>query len=120
MFAVLVLFTFFQVKAPSPRKAMLYSAVFPAGGQFYTHNYIRGVLIAGTEAFLIGSLYVNYKEASKYSPASVEWNFYRKEAFSYGLYFLGVYLYSIADAYVSAHLFKVNRHFNHVAGVKTQ
>ena len=67
--------------------------------------------MAGLAVFLLSSAYVNYEESKKYERLSPSWNFYRKEAFSYSLYYLGLYLYSIADAYVSAHLYRVDSYF---------
>ena len=111
MHILLIFLALPPVKAPSPSKAMLYSAIFPGGGQFYTGSYIKGAVMAGLSFFLLSSAYVNYREAEKYDRASPGWNFYRKEAFSYGLYYLGLYLYSIADAYISAHLYRVDSYF---------
>ncbi len=109
---ILVFYAIFPVRSPSPSKAMLYSAVFPGMGQFYNGDYVKGVIMTGVSVFLLSSAYVNYRESHKYEKGSSGWEFYRKEAFSFGLYYLGVYLYSIADAYVSAHLYGVKYYFN--------
>ncbi len=111
---LLIIVSFFPVrtKPPDPNKAMLYSAVLPGGGQFYNGNYLKGVAFAGLEIFLLGSSYVNYRESLKYANSSLERDFYMKESFSYALYFLGVYLFSIADAYVSANFYKVDKYFS--------
>jgi len=84
----------------SPTKAVLFSCFLPAGGQFYNEKYIKGTIIASIE------LYTGYKTAINYFD-------YRKtasperfsDALSYGFYFLGTWLYSMADAYVDAHLY---------------
>ncbi len=122
MSLLLILMTFFPVKTrpPDPRKAMLYSAILPAGGQFYNGNYLKGMAFAGLELFLLGSSFVNYRESLKYTQSSMERDFYTKEAFSYGLYFLGVYLFSIADAYVSANFYKVEEYFSVKGGKRRE
>jgi len=115
MHILLVLVLFFPInnrtKVPDPKKAMLYSAILPAGGQFYNHDYIKGTILGGLEVFLLASSYVNYRESLKYPAVSGYRDFYTRESFSYALYFLGVYLFSIADAYVSANLYNVDRYF---------
>lgn len=111
---LLILMSLFPVKveSPNPRKAMVYSAILPGGGQFYTGEYAKGLVFAGVELFLLGSAYMNYRESQKFKIHSFERDFYVREAISYSLYFLGVYLFSIADAYVSANLHGVKRYFN--------
>lgn len=100
-----------KTKTISPKKAMLYSAILPAGGQFYTHNYIKGIVLGGLEIFLGSTAYKNYRNSLKYKTFSANWYFYRQESMSYALYFLGVYLFTITDAYVSANLFNVKYYF---------
>ena len=88
------------VGGKDPEKAALLSAFLPGGGQFYNEKYLKGVIIASIEGFTgynAISRYVKYKKFGDLQKFS--------ESLSYGFYFLGTWLYSVADAYVDAHLF---------------
>ncbi len=116
MYILLVLFSFFPINlnktgVRDPKKAMVYSAILPAGGQFYNRDYVKGIALGGLEVFLLASACVNYRESLKYPDISEYKDFYARESFSYTLYFLGTYLFSIADAYVSAHFYNVDEYF---------
>jgi len=100
-----------RTKSISPEKAMMYSALFPGGGQFYTKRYAKGILFLGLETSLAFLSCKNYEKSLEYEDFSPERDFYKHESVSYALYFLGAYLFSIADAYVSAHFFNVEHYF---------
>jgi len=75
----------------SPNKAILFSALFPGGGQFYTENYIKGTIFLLGEGTLI---YFTLKEKDKEKKSNLIW------------WTAAVHILNIADAYVSAHLYK--------------
>lgn len=87
-------------KVKVPTKALLLSSFTPAGGQFYNEKYFKGTILAGLE------IYTGYRAIENYLA-------YRKtgdnrrfaDALSFGFYFLSFWLYSMADAYVDAHLY---------------
>lgn len=92
----------------SPGKAMLLSTVFPGGGQFYTQNYIKGVLIGGAETVLG---YLSIKEhttAQRFLKDYDTSNYiYHRNKRNDFLFLTGAVLaFSLADAYVSAHMFR--------------
>ncbi len=94
-----------SIPSKSPTKAVLLSAAIPGGGQFYTHSYIKGILIACGEVYFGAytiSDYINYKKSNE----QYIQDYYKRETFSDGMYFLGIFLFSLADAYVDAHLYK--------------
>ncbi|MEO0117029.1 MAG: DUF5683 domain-containing protein, partial [candidate division WOR-3 bacterium] len=37
----------------SPTRAIIFSALFPGGGQIYTENYLKGMIFAGAEGLLL-------------------------------------------------------------------
>ncbi|MGB9824030.1 MAG: hypothetical protein ACPLN0_04695 [Candidatus Hydrothermia bacterium] len=91
-------------RSKSPTKAVLLSCFIPAGGQFYNEKFIKGTIIGGLE------VYTGYRALESYlsyrKNGNTE-NFGR--ALSFGFYFLGTWLYSMADAYVDAHLYNFSR-----------
>lgn len=76
----------------STTKAMLLCAL-PGGGQFYTHRYINGLLIAGGELTLGYFAYQLHTEHRDSERNSLLW------------YLAFVAGYSLADAYVGAKMF---------------
>ncbi|MDI6851932.1 MAG: DUF5683 domain-containing protein [bacterium] len=88
------------VEGKNPGKAVLMSAFLPGGGQFYNEKYLKGFIVASVEVFTgynSISRYVKYRKSGDLQMFN--------ESLSYGFYFLGTWLYSLADAYVDAHLF---------------
>ncbi|MFH1008132.1 MAG: DUF5683 domain-containing protein [Candidatus Latescibacterota bacterium] len=80
--------------AKSPRGALLRSLALPGWGQWYNERPVKGAVIFSTELFLGGAiLYENRRSL----------DFQRRN--TYFLWFLGVLLYNLADAYVDAHLY---------------
>jgi TM2 domain-containing membrane protein YozV len=79
------------VREKSPTRAMLFSALFPGMGQFYTENYFKGFLYSLSEGLL---LYFSLKEKDKEKRSDLLW------------WTFGFHLFNIADAYTSAHLYK--------------
>ncbi len=105
----------------SPTTAVLLSAVLPGAGQFYNESYWKIPIIGGLvgyfgyEYFRNNNLYKDYK--NQYSASQTELNpngdfslktlreFYRDQRDDFVWYFLIVYVVSMVDAYVDAHLF---------------
>lgn len=92
------------VVAKSPSKAVLLSCFLPGGGQFYNEKFVKGAVFGAAEAF---TGYVALSNYLDYKKTGSEAKF--KESFSYGFYFLGIWLYSMADAYVDAQLFNFDK-----------
>jgi hypothetical protein len=87
--------------------AVSFSAVFPGGGQLYTQNYLKAAGFAGALGYLGHNWYAANKQYQNSSPA--EEDFYYQRRRKYMLWTIGVWLGSLADAYVSAHLYKFNQ-----------
>lgn len=75
----------------SPVKAIILSTLFPGGGQIYTENYLKGIIFTSGEGLL---LYFTIKEKEKEKRNNLLW------------WTAVFHLFNIADAYVSAHLYK--------------
>ena len=85
----------------SPGLAMLLSAIIPGGGQFYTTNYLKGILFVGTEVTLS---YFAIKDHLDYQETN---NLAIKNRRNNLLWWIAtVKLLSVADAYVSANMYK--------------
>jgi len=81
--------------------ATLLSAAIPGGGQFYTENYWKGILIAGTEATLA---YFAIKDHLSYEDThNTRYQNRRNNLF---WWLATVKVLSMADAYVSANMYK--------------
>lgn len=88
----------------SPTGAMLRSMALPGWGQWYNEKRIKAVVIMGAEAGLVIDAIVQNQLAAR-SGADYEREYYRNNR-SLAIWWLGaVILYSMADAYVDAHLF---------------
>jgi hypothetical protein len=101
----------------SPTGAMIRSLVFPGWGQFYNNKKLKALLIFGTEVGLLAnSIYLNQKyiewdQKFKESEPGYEQNiiianreFYISNRNSSTWWLVGVTLFSLADAFVDAHL----------------
>jgi len=89
----------------SPRRAVILSALLPGGGQFYTSHYIKGGVIAFGEIFSLSKAYFLYRDSKNYQGDSSERDSLMRESFSYVFWFLGIWFYSMLDAYVDAQLY---------------
>ena len=83
-----------SVMVKSPMGAMVRSMVLPGWGQWYNERPIKGAVIFSTELFLGGAMVYEQRR-----------NLDHQQRNTYFLWFLGVFLYNIADAYVDAHLY---------------
>lgn len=86
----------------SPTRAIIFSALFPGGGQIYTENYLKGMIFAGAEGLL---LYWTIKEKDRERKSDLVW------------WSVAFHIFNIADAYVSAHFYKFEK--NKRIGIKT-
>jgi hypothetical protein len=114
------------LKTHTPKKAAIYSAVFPGAGQFYNRRYWKmpiiyaGLFVTGGLIAENNQLYNEYKDEAinRYNYNVVEaypdlsnqqvldnMNYYEKRRNINILFFLGVYLLQIVDATVDAHFF---------------
>ncbi len=89
----------------SPALAVALSAVVPGGGQVYTANYLKAGAFAGSLGYL-GYRYLKEDRAAKASTSLYEWWDHDWERRNYKWWFIGVWLVSLADAYVDAHLYR--------------
>lgn len=85
------------------------SAVIPGGGQLYTQNYLKAAGFAGALVYLGNNWYTADKQYMSTAIGSAEEDFYYERRRKYMLWTIGVWLGSLADAYVSAHLYKFNQ-----------
>jgi len=94
----------YQGKMKSPALAVGLSAIFPAGGQLYNHKWIKGGIFTGAELALGG--YAVYHYLDYYN--DIDPNITSANALStakqFTWFFAAVYIYSLMDAYVDAHL----------------
>ena len=103
----------------SPWQAMWRSMVLPGFGQYYNEHYWKVPLFVGTTGYLVYSIIDNQNKFSDKSDElqaaadagrptttlKVEREFYRDSRDEAAFYLLGVYILSIVDAYVGAHLY---------------
>jgi hypothetical protein len=101
----------------SPTRAMIRSLVFPGWGQWYNNKKFKALLIFGTEiGLLANSIYLNQKylewdQKFKESEPGYEQDvifanreFYINNRNSSNWWLVGAILFSMADAFVDAHL----------------
>lgn len=89
----------------SPALAVALSAAFPGGGQLYTRDYLKAGAFAGALGY-IGYRYLKEDRAAKAAPSDYVWWDHDWERRKYKWWGIGVWLVSMADAYVGAHLYK--------------
>jgi len=89
----------------SPLKAVFFSAVFPGGGQIYTRSYWRAAGLGLAEAGLAGAAMVEVWRMNKATDqAEVDRHFEKQRSLWW--WTAGVGAFSMADAYVDAHLYR--------------
>jgi len=101
-----------QRRTKNFRTAMLLSALIPGGGQFYNESYIKGILIAGGEMTL-GYFTVREhlrmvqaeREAASDSSLEARADTLRDRRNTLIFFTAAVIAFSVADAYVDAHMF---------------
>jgi len=88
----------------SPTGAMIRSVIVPGWGQWYNQKKFKALLIFGTETGLLAnSIYLN----QKYRASATDWDreFYINNRNLSTWWLVGTILFSVADAFVDAHLF---------------
>ncbi|MBN1464409.1 hypothetical protein JXA02_01515 [candidate division KSB1 bacterium] len=89
----------------NPTGAMVRSILLPGWGQFYNGKWFKGIIIAGAEVGLIANAIVLNQWANE-AATEEEFLFYIDNR-NLSFWLLGAtILYSMADAYVDAHLFQ--------------
>jgi len=87
----------------SPTGAMVRSLIIPGWGQWYNQKKFKAILIFGTETgILINSIYLN--QLTQKSTTDWEREYYLNNRNLSNWYLVGVILFSLADAFVDAHL----------------
>ena len=105
MWAVLLIAGCLQGATPAdsagidPEGALLRSMLLPGWGQWANGHPVKGVLLAAAEVVLAGMAL-----REQHMIADPIWDPHRKRRNTYMLWWLGVRLYGMADAYVDAHL----------------
>ena len=92
----------------SPGKAMLFSTLLPGAGQYYTENYLKGALMTAAWGTL-GYLAIHeHLQARTALHDSNEYSYieHRDQRNLWLWWTAAVWVFSIADAYVSSHLYK--------------
>ncbi len=92
-----------SISLPDPTGAMLRSLILPGWGQFYNGKWFKGILIGGAEiGFLTNAIVLNqYLQSAE---TEIDRNYYWENR-NLSIWLLGAtILYSMADAYVDAHM----------------
>lgn len=92
-----------EEELPSPKAALIKSAIIPGWGQFYNGRMIKGAAFFSTQVF-IGYQFFRWNDrlhqaAEKEKKEQIE---YTRNTWAWR--YLAVYLLCVADAYVDAHL----------------
>ena len=92
------------VVVKSPMGAMLRSIAVPGWGQLYNGKWFKAILVCGTEVGLIvNAVYQNQMAVQSKIPLEREW--YQDNRNRSVWWLLAAILFSMADAYVDAHLY---------------
>ncbi|MCK5817538.1 MAG: hypothetical protein KAH15_05995 [Candidatus Marinimicrobia bacterium] len=94
----------FQGKMKSPALAVGLSAIFPGGGQLYNGKYLKSSIFMGTEIALGGYAVYHYLDYYNDIDANITSTEALSTAKQFTWFFAAVYIYSLMDAYVDAHL----------------
>jgi len=94
-----------QGKMRSPFVAVGLSAVFPGGGQLFNQKWLKGGVFMGAELALGGIAYYHFRSHAEGQTISLFSNADPlTTAKQFTWFFAAVYVYSLMDAYVDAHL----------------
>ena len=100
----------------SPAKAVLLSAFLPGGGQFYTHQPVKGGVLGGAELYTGYAAFQAFRRTlqalDRYHRTGQEedrqdYLTEQQKALYWFFWWLTFWGYSLADAYVSAHLYQI-------------
>jgi ABC-type Mn2+/Zn2+ transport system permease subunit len=96
---------FVQGKMRSPALAIGLSAVIPGGGQLYNQKWLKSGVFMGTELALGAVAYYHYQNhANGINETLFGQGQPLQVAKEFTWFFAAVYVYSLMDAYVDAHL----------------
>jgi TM2 domain-containing membrane protein YozV len=87
---------------------MLLSTIFPGAGQFYTENYLKGAIITcawGTLGYLSIREHLRAREALSQNN-NYDYIEHRNQRNIFLWWTAAVWVFSIADAYVSSYMYK--------------
>ncbi len=96
-----------KLPVKSPGRAVVFSLLFPGGGQLYTGRYWKAAVIAPAE---LGLGYLSYQEHLRAEQARAEadtakYRYYRDRRTTFLWWTAATVVFSMADAYVSAQMF---------------
>ena len=92
----------------SPGRAMLFSTILPGAGQYYTENYLKGALMTAAWGAL-GYLAIHENLQASDALSRNDQNSYIEHRDQRNLWLwwtAAVWVFSIADAYVSSNMYK--------------
>jgi hypothetical protein len=89
----------------SPALAVAFSLALPGGGQLYTANYLKAGAFAGGIGYL-GYRYLDEDRKVRAAVTYEDWDHHYERRRLYQWWGVGVWIFSLADAYVDAHLYK--------------
>lgn len=113
-----------QLPVEPAYRVVLRSLLYPGWGQLYNRKYLKALAVFSTEATLLGMIYTESKEASQAYSAHIvapnpatserlyreyEKHFDRRDSLIW--WTAGLLLFSLADAYVDAHLLTFEEEF---------
>lgn len=84
-----------------PALALAFSAVIPGGGQYYNGKWFKGLIFSAAELGLVYGAVINYSSYSQDALTNANDLEYAKYFTWFGA---AVYVYSLMDAFVDAHL----------------
>lgn len=96
-----------SMPAKSTGRAVLYSFLFPGGGQIYTQNYLKAAIVAPAEVVFGYLSYSEFRKAREaFARQDTDAYFFHRDRRNSFLWWTGVIVvFSMADAYVSAQMF---------------
>jgi hypothetical protein len=99
-----------EFKQKNPAVALSLS-LLPGGGQFYTENYLKGVIFAGVQSFFGGGAgYLHFKAEEERKKKGESWEYYSEwysaQRTNYLWWSALTWAIAMSDAYVSAHFYK--------------
>jgi len=104
----------------SPKIALTLSAVIPGAGQFYTENYLKGIIVFSAETYLMFNtinFYSDYRENRRlFRETGIDSFRIKRDIAEDNLYeFIWwdafVYMLSLLDAYIDAELYNFEMDF---------
>lgn len=83
-------------------------SLLPGGGQFYTENYLKGIVVGGAQLYFGGGTVYLHLQAQKAKNRGDAWEYewYSNQRTEFLWWDALVWAFSMADAYVSAHFYK--------------